>query len=642
MTSSTNYPPKEILEPIFGKPDYELIILWILNNNEVCTWADLKEKINHSTLSIYLNKLKNRGYVEKAKFNQYRISSKGRDRFYEISQAKGKKRKLSFPPKVILRRRNYDHWILWMLYNNNYCKWADFLEDPLQINQSSLSKNMNELIDKGFVKKENKEYRITELGKAEYSNMLRLYDLDRQSILEEESKRIKEITRKTLKFFEKFQIYDNELKFRFLNIILKLPFGKIKSPESPLDEDDFNKIILFLSMNHPNQYPDYTSPEEFTKKYEIEQVILNYHVLLIVEKNVYPIKFFRLEVSNGRHYYFQAEEKRGRMLNVIVEDYVTKLTYLNKLHEETPFETSPLTIEGTVASVLDEICDTLFDNGLRESLRKFLPNYINYLAYKIERERKLVDTYDKLEGLIWQEIQVQFSEQNIFINHMEKNEIKEAIREIDKAIKLNPKNLDLYYSKTKILFDAGKYKEVIPLLDKMLKDFPQKEKDIQMKRAYVLKEMRNPKAGLEIIEELLEKHPEDNDLLNYKACWLQYLNRKEESLEVIQNLIERVPDNATYHDTYGEILMFFSEHEAAIDEFLKAMEMSKNDWYVYQTYIKLGICYKELENYDLAIQNLQKGKELTDKSFSDIDTRRKWLIIADLFLAEIAQLQAEF
>ena len=642
MTSSTNYPPKEILEPIFGKPDYELIILWILNNNEVCTWADLKEKINHSTLSIYLNKLKNRGYVEKAKFNQYRISSKGRDRFYELSQAKGKKRKLSFPPKVILRRRNYNHWILWMLYNNNYCKWADFLEDPLQINQSSLSKNMNELIDKGFVKKENKEYRITELGKAEYSNMLRLYDLDRQSILDEESKRIKEITKKTLKFFEKFQIYDNELKFRFLNIILKLPFGKIKSPESPLDEDDFNKIILFLSMNHPNQYPDYTSPEEFTKKYEIEQVILNYHVLLIVEKNVYPIKFFRLEVNNSRHYYFQAEEKIGRMLNVIVEDYVTKLTYLNKLHEETPFDTSPLTIEGTVASILDEICDTLFDNGLRESLKKFLPNYVNYLAYKIERERKLVETYDKLEGLIWQEIQVQFSEQNIFINHMEKNEIKEAIREIDKAIKLNPKNLDLYYSKTKILFDAGKYKEVLPLLDKMLKDFPQKEKDIQMKRAYVLKEMRNPKAGLEIIEELLERHPEDNDLLNYKACWLQYLNRKEESLEIIQNLIERVPDNATYHDTYGEILMFFNEYKSAIDEFLKAMEMSKNDWYVYQTYIKLGICYKELENYDLAIQNLQKGKELTDKSFSDIDTRRKWLIIADLFLAEIAQLQAEF
>ena len=59
MDSACNYPPDEIIKPIFGKPNYEFIILWILNNNEVCSWANLKEKVKHSTLSIYLNKLKN-------------------------------------------------------------------------------------------------------------------------------------------------------------------------------------------------------------------------------------------------------------------------------------------------------------------------------------------------------------------------------------------------------------------------------------------------------------------------------------------------------------------------------------------------------------------------------------------------------
>jgi len=225
---------------------------------------------------------------------------------------------------------------------------------------------------------------------------------------------------------------------------------------------------------------------------------------------------------------------------------------------------------------------------------------------------------------------------------MESNEVNEAIRSIDKEIKLNPKKIDLYYSKSKILFDMGKNKEVLTLLDKMYKDFPQEEKDIQMKRAYVLKEMKNVEAGLEIIHELLEKYPEDNDLLNYKACWLQYLKRKEESLEVIRSLIERVPDNATYHDTYGEILMFFNEHEAAIEEFLKVIEIGSDNWYIFQTYIKLGICYKELENFELALEYLQKGKEFTNKSLSDIDTKGKWVTIADLFLAEIEQLEAEF
>ncbi|TKJ22961.1 MAG: hypothetical protein CEE43_04400 [Promethearchaeota archaeon Loki_b32] len=639
MVTTCNYPPEEIIKPIFERPNYEFIILWILNNNEVCTWANLKVKIKHSTLSIYLSRLKDKEYIEKSSFNHYIITSKGKDRYYELSLASKKKRKLSYPPKAIRRRRNYDHWILWMVYNNNYCKWSDFLEPPLSINQSSLSKNLNSLQDKEFVRKEEKEYRITRLGKTEYSNMLRLYDLDRQSILEEEGKRIKEITKRTISFFEKYKIKDNDIKFRFLNNKLKLPYEKVKSTLD--NEEEYDKILLYLSINHPNHFPKYISPEECSKKYNINLVKLNFIILRIVEENIFPIKFFKLESADGKIFYFQVNEKLERMLNAIVEDHITKFSYLNNLYEETPGETSPLTMESTVTAILDEICDNLFNNGLKESLSDFLPVYINYLAYKIERERKLLDTYDKLEGLIWQEIQIKFFDLVEVEYPTETKEANKAIREIDKAIKLNPDKLDLYYSKSKILIDLGEYKDVLSILDKMLIDFPQEEKNIQIKKAYVQKEMKNIEKGLEIIASLLKKYPDNNDLLNYKACWLQYLNRKEESLEISQKLIENVPDNATYHDTYGEILMYFNEHEHAIEEFLKAIEINSDDWYVYQTYIKLGICYKELENYDLATEYLQKGIESTEESSGDNETKNKWIAIANLFVAEIEQLEIE-
>ncbi len=640
MVTKCNYPPEEIIKPIFGKPNYEFIILWILNNNEICTWANLKVKVKHSTLSIYIKKLIERDYIEKSSFNQYKITSKGRDRYYELSQARQKKRKLSHPPKAILRRRNYDHWILWMVYNNNYCKWSDFLEPPLSINQSSLSKNLNLLIEKEFVKKEEKEYRITRLGKTEYSNMLRQYDLDRQSILEEEGKRIKEITKKTTKFFKEYKIKDIDIKFRFLKNKLKLPYEKVKST---LDsEDEYDKVLLYLSINHPDRFPQYISPEVFSKKYDINLVKLNFVVLRIVEENIFPIKFFKLVLTNGKTFYFQVNEKLERMLNAIVEDHIIKFSYLNNLYEETPGEISPLTMESTVSSILEEICDLIFDNGLRESLKNFLPGYINYLAYKIEKERKLLDTYDKLEGLIWQEIQMKFFDL-VEINYpLKSNEVNDALMDIEKAIKLNPKKSDLYYSKSKILIDIGEYKEVLTILDKMLKDFPKEEKNIQIKRAYVLKEMKETESGLEIIDALLEKYPDDNDLLNYKASWLQYLNRKEESLGTIENLIEREPDNATFHDTYGEILMYFNNHEQAIEEFQKAIEISSGDWYVYQTYIKLGICYKELEKYDLATNYLQKGIESAEQSAGEQETKTKWIPFANLFLREIEQLEAEF
>ncbi|MFW9820415.1 MAG: hypothetical protein ACFFE5_12460 [Candidatus Thorarchaeota archaeon] len=644
-TNIINYPPKEILDPTskISKPNFELIILWMLNNNKACSSANfleiknLKSKpvLSKSTLYNYLKSLIDEDFIIKSKYNKYQISPKGRDRFYELSQAKNKRRKLNFPPDVILRKRNYNHWILWMLYNNNYCKWADFLNEPLKINQSSLSKNMNLLMSQDYIRKEDKEYRITQLGKIEYSNILRLYDLDRQSILEEEGKRINEITLTTINFFKKFKIKDEDIRFRFLNNVLKLPYEKVKS--SLDSEEDFHKILLYLAINHPDQYPFYISSEDFSKNYNINHVKLKFIILRIVEEDIFPIRFFKLEQNENEIYYFQENEKLERMLNAIVEDHITKFSYLNNLYEATPYEISPLTMESTVAAILEEICVNLFDNGLRETLREFLPVYINYLAYKIEKEKKLVDTYDKLEGLIWQEIQAY----DLKINS-EKSEFSKAIREIDHAIKMDPRNVDLHYSKSKILYNNGEYKKVLAYLDKMLIDFPQEDKNIRVKRAYILKEMKDVKTGLEIINDLLVKYPEDDDLLNYKAFWLQYLNKKEESISIIQDVLERAPNNATYHDSYGEILMFFKEYEKAIGEFLKVININSDDWYLYQTNIKLGICYREIEDYKKAIEYLQRGKALINKSSSDLDEKAKWITIADLFLAEIEQLKDEY
>jgi len=641
VVSTCNYPPEEIIKPLFGKPNFEFIILWILNNNDVCTWANLKEKISHSTLSNYLNRLKDKGYIEKSSYNQYKITLKGKDRYYELSEVKQKIKRLSYPPKAILRRRNYDHWVLWMLANNNFCRWSDFSQPPLSINQSSLSKKLNSLLDKEFVRKEKKEYRITRLGKTEYSNVLRLYDLDRQSVLEEESKRIKEITKSTNNFFREYTIEEKDVKFRFLNNKLKLPYEKVKST---LDsEEDYDKVLLYLALNHPNRFPHYITPEEFSERYDIKLIKLNFVILRIVDDNIFPVKFFKLELTNGKTYYFQVNEKVEQMLNVIVEDHVTKFTYLNNLEENTSARSSPLTMESIVDAILEEIIETLFNPGLKSTLRTFLPDYINYLAYKVEKERKLLDTFDKLEGLIWKEImnfELSEAEDHSYIDP--DKSFEENIGDTNKAIEQNPEEIGLYYIKSKILMYFDKYGEVLNLLDEMLDMFPENEKDLKMKKASVLKGIRDLKGGFEIVDELTKKYPEDNDLLNYKALWYQYLNNKEEALKVIQSLIEREPNNGIYHDSYGEILMAFNDYELAIDEFQKALELDPNSWYDYQTYIKLGICYREQEIYDLSLEHLTKGEELIDKSASDNDTKQMWHSYAQPFIEEIKVLLEDF
>jgi tetratricopeptide (TPR) repeat protein/Mn-dependent DtxR family transcriptional regulator len=635
---NVNYPPEKIYSPPkWKRPNYDHIILWMLNNNDMCKWADFCQEpieIPPGTLSRHLEPLKRKRFVEKVSRGHYRITSEGKKEFRELSGPRKKLRKLNYPPDLILKSgRNYSHWILWMVYNNNFCKRSEFLDAPLSINQSSLSKNLSLLVEKGFIIKEEGKYVITRAGKSEYSRMLQNYDLDRQTILEEEGKRIEEITYKTIKFFDSFGIKDKDIQFRFLNNMLILGYEKVK----PIlkDEDIFHKILLFLSINHPDHYPNFISPEDFSERYKIKKTTLDYFISEISEGKIYPLRFFKLSQPSGEQYYFQSGGKIERMLRVMVENNMTRVFYMNKLFSNSTQKMPIFDISSIIENIANKSCEFLFNTDLKPIFKQFLPEYIKFLAYKIETKSKLKETYDKLEGIIWQNISEIF--QSEILDNME-NLYEEQIKEINEKINLKPENLDLYYLKIKILIYYNQYQEALKLLNDLLETFPESEKDIKLLTAVVLKRTQNIETGLLIINNLIQKFPKDNDLICYKAYWLYYLDKKEESIKTIKELTEKEPENGIYQDTYGEILMYFEEYDEAVKKFLKAMVIGSDDWYSFQTYIKLGICYKTLEKYDLAVKNLTEGKDLANKSTSDSETKQKWLAITDLFLAEIESL----
>ena len=625
-----NYPSDEILYTSkLERKNYDHIILWMLANNESCEWSNFEQKpikIPISTISRHLTKLITKGYIEKLTRGQYKITQEGKKQFQELSRERSRERTLSFPPDIILRRgRNYSHWIIWMVYNNGYCKRSDFLEEPLSINQSSLTKSISSLIQKGFILKENKRYMITQSGKSEYSRMLQNYDLDRQTVLEEERKRIDEITIKTSQFFDKFNISDEHVKFRFLNKVLKLDYSKVNAILK--DEENFYKILLYISINHPDFYPDHISLEDFSRFYEIKKKNLDFWVNEIIESDLYELKFFKLAISPDVQYYFHIDEKLEKILRAITEEHIATNKYLEKFMR---FKS----LDSIIEDILEEICQILFNKQFKESLRKFLPRYMKYLAYKIEIKKELIETHDKLEGIIWQNMTDIMQSQN---TETLESQYKEKIKEIENEINLAPKNYDLYNSKIRILLYFNQYNDVLMELEKMLKLFPEKEIDIMIKKSYTLKKDKNLEGGLEIIEKLIEKYPKDNSLRNYKAYWLSYLDKKQEALAIIHELVKTEPEKGIYRDTYGEILIHFKEYVKAIKEFQRAIEIDPHDWFIYQTYIKIGICYTALENYELAAQNLKIGKDLTSKIISDLESKNKWLAILDLFLAEIEE-----
>ncbi|MFX0058324.1 MAG: hypothetical protein ACFE8J_08500 [Candidatus Heimdallarchaeota archaeon] len=647
--SEINYPPEEIINPpAYEKKNYDHLILWMLKNNDVCQWSDFTQEplmIPTSTLGRHLDALKRREFIDNFSKGHYRITAKGENKFYELSSVKEKKRKLNYPPKIILRRRNYDDWILWMVYNNYSCKWSDFIDErsPVRINQSSLSKNMKDLIENGFVDKDDKKYIITQSGKLEYSRMLQKYDLDRQTILEEETKRIEDITKDILPFFERYNVKNTDIQFKFLNNVLKLPYEIL---EGSLDqEEDFWKVILFLSMNHPERYPDYISSEKFSKKYEIDELDLQFNIRRIIEKEIYPIKFYELVVKPDKHYFFQSDEKLEMILRAITEDYITKFTYLNKLFSRMADMSS------TVNDILEEICEILFHKDLKEALREFLPEYINYLAYKIEAERKLVDTFDKIEGIIWREVQnytigtqkPQFIEECEVFYYIDpmileilesyykseyttpynkakrliaNNEYLKALKVVESAIKSGQKDLGIVILKSLILCFLEKNNQVINLINKEI-NFSQNFKDepqtapifLLISLSYMtLGDIKKASDIVDIVFKNFPEHPISYATKGLVEGYNLIYNLKPEKSEINSvlgdidkaiSLDPNAPNKSRYFQLKSTILLGSNKFDKAIEAINKAIKLNPNKFDIYDSKINILIYsnrYSELLN----------------------------------------------
>jgi len=185
-------------------------------------------------------------------------------------------------------------------------------------------------------------------------------------------------------------------------MVLRLDYTKVEATLS--DEVDFDKILLYLSINHPDNYPNYITAKDFASEYDIKLTTLQFFVEKIVEDKLYAIKFFKLNVDDKITYFIQAEERLEKILSVVIEDYIRKFTYLSKLQKKKGAQYSPPDINRLLDDVVKDLCSSLFHEDLKPSLIKFLPEYIEHLAYKFETEKSLINHTDKIKGIAFQNV----------------------------------------------------------------------------------------------------------------------------------------------------------------------------------------------------------------------------------------------
>ena len=233
---------------------------------------------------------------------------------------------------------NRDDIILYALNSYSPMGRTEFISDGKvkRMNKNTFHDHAKELIKKGYIERyregQNSFYKITSSGETELSRRLINYELDFEARLEIEDKKNKSLIKRLSNFFKENTIKDEEIQLEYIKLSSVISHEKLKEIYS---EDQFNKLLLFLILNHPRFYPNYSiSIEDFREKYNKiskGKLTLNEIGLFIdkvIDEKIYEVNFHKLKLESGNEFYFVENSEYGELFKITVDNRLRNLILL--------------------------------------------------------------------------------------------------------------------------------------------------------------------------------------------------------------------------------------------------------------------------------------------------------------------------
>ncbi|KKN07300.1 hypothetical protein LCGC14_1068550 [marine sediment metagenome] len=180
-----------------------------------------------------------------------------------------------------------------------------------------------------------------------------------------------------------------------------------------------------------------------------------------------------------------------------------------------------------------------------------------------------------------------------------------------------------YRMKADLLRRLGKYKEALKLVDKIIRLNP------EILKAYTIKslifiELKEFNKALALIERVFRMETDDPHFRSDTD------SLKELILHSIMKLTEESPDKLKYYQVYGKFLIIFEEYEKAIIAFEKIFSLKPNLFTRFNSYINIGKSYYEIGLKEIALNNLSYAKQLAEK-----EQNNSLIIKANEFISNI-------
>lgn len=233
-----------------------------------------------------------------------------------------------------------------------------------------------------------------------------------------------------------------------------------------------------------------------------------------------------------------------------------------------------------------------------EELEKALKHYRSLLQNISNKNFESESIYFELENI------------EVLIDYLiEENRFNEALEFANYLVELVPYSSSFLLRKGIALHNIFKEQEAEEVLQKALSLDPTNI-EILFQLSYVLDSQGKLKSSLEILDQILLIAPNDPDALFNKATLLISLGKTDEAIPLLNQLVHTKEYALDAYEELAQLYYFIGKYELAIEHNKKALELNP---FNADLWFQLGASYFELGSYYRAIESFQNTISLDNE-----------------------------
>jgi len=544
----------------------------------------------------------------------------------------------------IWEKKNYIDIILYALSANGPLNRGEFIKDYSEsvindeytkyLNKTTFYKYLNKLLEKKYVipKRTGKYvyYEITPSGQANLLNRLANYDLDFITLVNLEQKRIKNSVKKFAKFFEDYNISNEEVQVEFLQLANEINPEKLSS----FSEEQFNKLLLYLVLNNPKFYNygdqfiisihDFLIKYNKTERGYLSETDINYFIQEAVEKNIFNINIFKLNLGQDKLFlYFRSNSEEGIIFETIIKNQLKYLSYLKNITEKERI--SQDNWDEIIWIILFRLIKKYktFHSDLEKPLYFLILSFIENIrkAFQKEPTKAIIDkdlTFIPTDlPKITKDYVPKFNE-----TFLDDDVLDESFTDVEFSFVREEYQESEYFLKAREFYNQKDYKAALRYLDKAIEDSPENSENNDLK-AHILHILKRYEESLYEIDKVIELEPEWGEIYQKKAYILSDMKKYENAIDSIDNAIELGEDLDMYYKDKANLLCKLEEYDEALKTIEKSIELT-NEWET-PYYVKAKILFKMNRDGE-ALATINKAIDLVPEWGSPFYLKAKILI----------------